>query len=318
MAAVSCKKSSDDSSDTGPIPCDNVATFDVTVDATGKATFTDKSTGHISNWVWSFGDGTSSVEKNPVHTYTAPGSFNVILTVNNSQKTCEKIISSKVLVPISSTFTPPQTYTKKVLIEEFTGTWCGYCPDGAYRMESIIAANPGKCYGASIHDGDPMEISGLNNLFQSTFSVTGFPTGMVGRVPKPGATTAPMDRGSWAGRVTTLLAQSAKCGLAIDARVTGTDMIVNAHASFNGTLTGTHNITVYITEDDVNKGSTYSQSNYYNADASSPFYQLGNPIVGFKHNNVIVAVLTAEMGDLIPSTDLVANGHFKRHLQLSL
>ena len=26
----------------------------------------------------------------------------------------------------------PPTFTKKVLIEEFTGAWCGYCPDGAY------------------------------------------------------------------------------------------------------------------------------------------------------------------------------------------
>src|SRR6185369_8502 len=110
VAFVSCKKSSDDSSSSsGPIPCDNVAAFSVTIDATGKATFIDQSTGHVSNWVWSFGDNTSSTERNPIHTYTKGGSYDVILTVNNSQASCSKVLSKKALVPISSTAPVPAT-----------------------------------------------------------------------------------------------------------------------------------------------------------------------------------------------------------------
>lgn len=38
----------------------------------------------ITAWSWQFGDGTSSTEQNPVHTYAAPGTYNVTLVVTDS------------------------------------------------------------------------------------------------------------------------------------------------------------------------------------------------------------------------------------------
>lgn len=46
--------------------------------------FTDTSSagsGEITQWLWDFGDGTTSDEANPSHTYTEPGSYSVNLTV---------------------------------------------------------------------------------------------------------------------------------------------------------------------------------------------------------------------------------------------
>lgn len=43
--------------------------------------FTDTSLYEPTQWVWEFGDGTLALEKNPVHTYNAPGSYTVNLTV---------------------------------------------------------------------------------------------------------------------------------------------------------------------------------------------------------------------------------------------
>lgn len=43
--------------------------------------FTDKSTGTIFMWVWDFGDGTTSNDQNPVHSYAAAGKYNVTLQV---------------------------------------------------------------------------------------------------------------------------------------------------------------------------------------------------------------------------------------------
>lgn len=43
--------------------------------------FTDHSTGEPKSWAWSFGDGRSSAEQNPVHTYMRPGRYTVSLTV---------------------------------------------------------------------------------------------------------------------------------------------------------------------------------------------------------------------------------------------
>jgi len=46
--------------------------------------FTDISTGTPSTWLWFFGDGVTSTEKNPQHTYLTQGVYNVSLTVSNS------------------------------------------------------------------------------------------------------------------------------------------------------------------------------------------------------------------------------------------
>jgi PKD repeat protein len=46
--------------------------------------FTDKSTGKITSWHWDFGDGTTSTEQDPVHTYKGDSNkeyFTVTLTV---------------------------------------------------------------------------------------------------------------------------------------------------------------------------------------------------------------------------------------------
>ncbi|MCP3919009.1 MAG: PKD domain-containing protein, partial [bacterium] len=43
--------------------------------------FNDLSTGEIASWSWSFGDGATSTQQDPSHTYTADGLYTVVLTV---------------------------------------------------------------------------------------------------------------------------------------------------------------------------------------------------------------------------------------------
>jgi PKD repeat protein len=45
--------------------------------------FTDKSTGLPTSWKWDFGDGGSSTEQNPKHTYTTLGTYTITLTASN-------------------------------------------------------------------------------------------------------------------------------------------------------------------------------------------------------------------------------------------
>lgn len=46
--------------------------------------FTDVSTGAPNSWQWNFGDGATSNEQDPVHTYLSPGNYTARLTVSNS------------------------------------------------------------------------------------------------------------------------------------------------------------------------------------------------------------------------------------------
>jgi PKD repeat protein len=48
-----------------------------------NVTFTDTTTGSPTSWTWSFGDGTTSTQQNPSHTYTAAGTYDVSLTATN-------------------------------------------------------------------------------------------------------------------------------------------------------------------------------------------------------------------------------------------
>ncbi len=48
-----------------------------------KVAFTDTSIGKPTSWEWNFGDGISSTEKDPVHTYNETGKYTVTLTVKN-------------------------------------------------------------------------------------------------------------------------------------------------------------------------------------------------------------------------------------------
>jgi PKD repeat protein len=60
-----------------PVP---VAAFSVST-APMVASFTDESTGMINSRTWDFGDGQTSTEQNPTHTYAEPGAYDVSLTV---------------------------------------------------------------------------------------------------------------------------------------------------------------------------------------------------------------------------------------------
>ncbi len=41
----------------------------------------DRSSGTIESWSWNFGDGSNSIEQNPVHSYIKPGTYTISLTV---------------------------------------------------------------------------------------------------------------------------------------------------------------------------------------------------------------------------------------------
>jgi len=65
---------------------------------TPELEFFNNSSGDISDYEWDFGDGTSSTEENPVHTFPTNGNYTVCLTVSNgpecSSETCMEINTS--------------------------------------------------------------------------------------------------------------------------------------------------------------------------------------------------------------------------------
>ena len=68
--------------DTIVIPPSPIAAFTEVVDVTDYRTyiFTDRST-NASTYAWDFGEGSSSTDAEPTHSFAQAGSYNVLLTV---------------------------------------------------------------------------------------------------------------------------------------------------------------------------------------------------------------------------------------------
>ena len=77
-----------------------------------EVSFTDESTGTFSNWLWNFGDGSTSSEQNPTHTYTGTGWFHVNLTVCNDGGCSWLNRSNYIYTVAESTPTTPRYYIK--------------------------------------------------------------------------------------------------------------------------------------------------------------------------------------------------------------
>lgn len=60
--------------------------------------YTDESYGEPDSWTWEFGDGVTSTEQHPLHTYTDFGSYMVTLTIENSLTQCTSTFQQNVYV----------------------------------------------------------------------------------------------------------------------------------------------------------------------------------------------------------------------------
>lgn len=58
--------------------------------------FTDNSTGNPTQWLWDFGDGNTSTQQNPSHTYSAPGTYTaslIVTTASGCKDTVSRVIA---------------------------------------------------------------------------------------------------------------------------------------------------------------------------------------------------------------------------------
>ena len=65
------------------VPPDANFTANVTSSCSGTINFTDQSTNTPTSWQWNFGDGQTSTQQNPSHTYFSDGTFTVKLSTSN-------------------------------------------------------------------------------------------------------------------------------------------------------------------------------------------------------------------------------------------
>jgi PKD repeat protein len=84
--------------------------------------FTDASAGSPTSWSWSFGDGNTSTDQNPQHTYAAPGTYSVTLTATNEYGSDYELKTDYITVygPVTAQFSATPTGGTAPVTIQFT------------------------------------------------------------------------------------------------------------------------------------------------------------------------------------------------------
>lgn len=179
-------------------------------------------------------------------------------------------------------------YTQKVLVEDYTGAWCGYCPRVSYKLAKAESDNP-NVVSIGIHYNDGMHYSKVNSLV-NYYGVTGFPTAIIDRTSIWNESNLP-----WDGPFNSLdnkTKKSSNIGIGIGSTISSGSVSVNVDVDFLSDEESAYKLVVYLLED----GVVEPQTNYFNADKSSPWYGYGSVISNFVHDNVLRGAFTDDFG----------------------
>lgn len=152
-------------------------------------------------------------------------------------------------------------YDSHVLIEEGTGTWCGYCPLGITMMEMAKAIDPDFFHCVALHSGDNMEVSSFS-LVSSFF--TGFPSAMVNRGPVEHPANIIPELEPLYASLSNQKTYAGITGLNVEVKGDGTlDVATDVEFAFDFGSSNTFRLGIYLTEDGM--GPYYQANNYANA-----------------------------------------------------
>ena len=205
----------------------------------------------------------------------------------------------------------------RVLVEEYTGTWCGWCTRGLVAMRLLAEAFGDDFIGIAYHNSDPMEIM-PSDYFPN--NVQGFPSAFVERNhdvdPYYGYETSGF---GMKDLVEYLMTQFAPLDINVSAKWDNearTKIKANVESNFVMDAAGSdYGIEVMLIEDDMYgpAGSDWDQHNYYPSYvdfyASEPnlgqLCYMSEVIEGYHFNDVLVAT-SGVIDESLPAS-IVAN-----------
>ena len=184
----------------------------------------------------------------------------------------------------------PITFKQNVVVEDFTGTWCGWCPRVSEAVR-LLKQETSDAIVIAIHNGDAMQFL-QEGTIRAAFNVTGFPTALINRQER-WASPQPSN----VSQVTGKMSGKSYASVAMESSVSGDDLNLKVKVRM-GYGYKTMKLAVYILED----GLVYDQRNF------TSYYGAADPIRDFVHDDVLRRSLTNVFGDDLPSDQV---GHDK-------
>jgi len=189
-------------------------------------------------------------------------------------------------------------FKKRVLIEDYTGTWCGNCTRVSWAIEEASAASD-KVVPVAIHNGnDPYHFEGIAPL--KNLILPNSPLALpVSRLNRMNVWTFPET--SNIQDAINLTGNNSGMGIAMNSTVANGNIALDVNLKFALSYSNLK-LVVYLLED----GLIYFQRNY------TSYYDNVNPIPNYVHNHVLRASITNILGDPIsvnptPGTTVTKN-----------
>jgi len=204
----------------------------------------------------------------------------------------------------------PTKFEQNVLIEDYTGTWCGYCPRISHAIE-LVEQQTTDAYVVAIHRGSTDPGNGYHDPFnfsagvlEDLIGLQGYPTGMLNRTtewnhPEPSNISQVLD----------LTTGQSDVGLALNPSLNGNTMDIDVSVKFGGEFfASSAKLVVYVLEDNL----YFNQTNY------TSYYGGSSVLTNFEHNHVLRASLTNLLGDQIPSSEITADNVYEVNFNLAV
>ncbi|MDG1346088.1 MAG: Omp28-related outer membrane protein, partial [Crocinitomicaceae bacterium] len=149
-----------------------------------------------------------------------------------------------------------QATSKNIVIEEGTGTWCGWCPRGAVAMDYMQATYT-DFIGIAVHNGDPMTVT----AYDDGAGITGFPGGNYMR----SELDASVSQAAFEAYYTANINKGVPANVGVTVTGTGSNVTLDATATFYTPVSaGNFRLAVVMIEDGVTgTGAQWNQANYY-------------------------------------------------------
>lgn len=158
------------------------------------------------------------------------------------------------------TIVPTTPQNKSVVLEEFTGIYCTFCPDGHAIAQAIQNANPDRVSLINIHEGGYANPNGGAPDFRTDFGTAivsqsysgggfGYPAGTVNRHVFPGRSMASgggtaMGRNHWTVSANEILNVASNVNVAVEATIDIQTRMLTVHveAYYTGNSTESSNL----------------------------------------------------------------------------
>jgi hypothetical protein len=196
------------------------------------------------------------------------------------------------LTVFAQTIVSTDPENKKVVLEEFTGITCGYCPDGHAIAQNIQNNNPGNVFLINIHQGGYANPGNSGFDFRTPFGnalaaqvgANFYPSGTINR------NSNALSRGSWTSAANTTLGQSSDVNVGVEADIDVQTNTITVH------------VEAYYTADSPESNNKLNVALLQNNTIGPQTdYENGNT-TEYNHMHRLVWLITGQWGEIITTT----------------